>query len=102
MEEVKVAEAPVVETPKAPDESLIDNRRAEVENLVIAKNAEIPEPESSEEEVPAKVEEPKAEAPKEKVPEGKAEAAESRFVNPVVWSKACHPQEENCSADYAA
>lgn len=44
-DEVVVPEAPVVETPKAPDanESLIDNRRAQIENLVIAENETVPE-----------------------------------------------------------
>lgn len=60
MEEmVKAPEAPVVE-PKAPaDEPIIDNRRAQIEQLVIAENNTFPEPEVPE------VPEPKVEAPKE-------------------------------------
>lgn len=61
VEEIKVPEAPVVVEPKAPEESLIDNRRAEIENLVIAENATIPEPEPSDDEPVVKTEEPKKE-----------------------------------------
>jgi len=43
-DEIKAPEAPVVQ-PEAPaDEPLIDNRRAEIEKLVIAENENVPEP----------------------------------------------------------
>ncbi len=53
-EEKKVPEAPVVEVkPEAPaDEPFIENRRAEIENLVITKNETVPEPEKIPEETP--------------------------------------------------
>ncbi len=55
--EKKVAEAPGVEEPEAAaevvvEESLIDNRRAEIEKLVITENETIPEPEVDSETLP--------------------------------------------------
>jgi hypothetical protein len=66
MDEVKATEAPVVETPKAPEvsEPLIDNRRAAVENAVIAESQNVT------------VEEPEAPAEKVEAPEAKAEVVE--------------------------
>ena len=60
-DDTKVPEAPVVETPKAPEgESFLDNRRAEIEKLVITQNETFPEPEVVSD-VPATPEAPKEE-----------------------------------------
>jgi hypothetical protein len=42
-EATKVAEAPVVKPEATVDEPLIDNRRSQIENLVITENDTIPE-----------------------------------------------------------
>jgi len=65
-DELKAPEAPVV-IPEAPaDESLIDNRRTEIEKLVITANNTFPEPEAPETPEPLKAEE-KKEEPKAEV-----------------------------------
>lgn len=74
MEEKEVVpEAPVAETPKATEveESLIENRRASIEDLVITQNETFPEPEAPEA--------PKDEKPKEK----KEEKVEERAEDPL-------------------
>lgn len=67
-EEIKVAEAPVPEKAKAPDaESLIDNRRMEVEKVVTLANETVPEPEPPDNAQPVKEEEKKENKAPEKV-----------------------------------
>lgn len=66
MDDVKATEAPVAETPKAPEvsEPLIDNRRAAIENAVIAESQNVT------------VAEPEVPTEKVEAPEAKVEVAE--------------------------
>jgi len=67
MTEEKVTEVPVDQTPETTDdESLIDNRRAELENIVIADNEVVPEKVDTDESVPDEVEETEVKPEEEK------------------------------------
>ena len=81
-EETKVAVVPVeVKTPETTEaEPLIDNRRAEIENLVIAENANVPSSEPETVTIPA-VETPKEEVKSETDPVENIKQAMQKRIN---------------------